>query len=317
MFCPNCGKQIDDVAKFCASCGCEIVKSEATAEIPCPPVVLDNLPGDDARAAVKKMAKGGLFLTAVILFTAAIFINLAINIGVSLTFDSALDSYYRLLAGIDSTALQMIEPVSSVLSSSMLVGVIVGNIPSFLLIFGLWMIFGSAAKKEKLCPSTAGFSICKGVNITNMVLVIIAYSLVILVSLILVIAGGVASTSSFDSEAGFAMLMVGGVLLVIFAFALVINIICFAKVLKTIKAVTTTIRTGVPVPYASRFVMVMCFIGGGLSAIGSLIAFNIGGMASAAASILFGIIIIQYRNQMKVLCDKGSADAEVTSETQA
>lgn len=311
MFCPNCGTQIEDTANFCPNCGSEISRNESSAEVITAPVKFEDAPKDDARAAVKNIAKSGLFVAGAILLTAGILINLLTSIGAWVTADSLLSYYHGLAEGFDADALQMMNAISSGVATGAVIGTIIGFIPWILNIIGIWITFGSAAKKENLCPSVAGLTICKGVAIADMVIVIVAMAIAILGSLLVLIAGAVGASVNADSEVGITYMIVGGVMFLIIALTLVYCIIYYVKLLKTIKAVRSTIETGIPTASVSRLIIFMCFFTGALNGIVSLISLSIGGMAVAAAYIIFGIILIKYKKQMTYLRDNGNFTAEV------
>ncbi len=298
MFCTKCGAQIDDSANFCVKCGSEISG-------------LANIPKEDARTVVKNTAKSGLFLAAAILFTVGILITTVTNIGMFATFDSLVANYYELFGGVGDVDLQMYSSIYSGIAIGGVIGTLIGSIPNIIMIIGIWMIFGGAAKKESPYPSTTGFALCKGVNIATMVMVIVAFSIIILASLILLIAGIVMAINAVEIEASIVLMIIGGLYCVIFSLALVFYIIYYAKVIKTIKAVTTTVKTGTPTAYVSRLVIFMCFFTGISNAITSLTMLSIGGMAIAAAFIIFGVILVKYRKQMTYLRDNGNFTAEV------
>lgn len=50
MFCPNCGKELNDNVKFCDACGTEIIKSQKPNADYVQPIILDEKPKNDGFA---------------------------------------------------------------------------------------------------------------------------------------------------------------------------------------------------------------------------------------------------------------------------
>ncbi len=228
------------------------------------------------------------------------------------------------LDALDYETEAMLSEIGSELGSAVLVGAVFGNVPNILILIGVWILFGTAVKKDNLCPSAAGLTLCKVASVINMVCVIVGLGLSILVALALMIAGaGGANTGDYYAYGstvtvwGTVIGIIFGVLFVILAGVLVFNIIYYVKLLRTIKTIRHTIETDVPRADVSRFITFMCFFSGCVSALSSLIIFDIGGMAYAAASIIFGVILIKYKKQMIYIRDKGNTTAEADAEIPA
>lgn len=328
MFCKNCGAQIDDSAKFCTECGCAVSTGVVSSQtdVSSVSVKIEETPAASARGEIKKIAKGGLFLTVAILLS----LGLLMTFGDALNFENYFDGLTEYLYAfdiIDYEMAEMFDEISAGLSSAVFMGTLTGNVPTILIVIGIWILFGTAVKKDSLCPSLSGLTLCKVASTIAMVCDIVGMGLLILTTLILAVVGiGVASNANQyayyyeDVEYGAAAAVGGGVVGVVFGIMflifcgiLVFNIIYYVKLLKTIKNVRYTMETGVAKADVSRFTTFMCFFSGCASGFLSLISVNLPGMVYAAVSIIFGVILVTYKNRMTKIIDSEKATVQGTA----
>ena len=292
MFCKDCGAELAQDSRFCPHCG-----SEQAIIPPAEPI---QSFADKVRSAAKKVGSSTAFLIATICLTfAQIFGLLYPFAGFTGTVLTAGHSLYKLASVID----------------------IIGMIPSILITLGLWITFFSCASR-KTKVNTSGLTMIFVVTLVQMVVSCLAL-LAACIPLAAMYSG--AYNLLLDKALVEAIVLaVGLILLIVFIFAL----IYYSKVCITISNIRSTLKTGVPNKKASRFVAILCYIGGGiliLSGIFSLLSSMIvplngyydetvtyelhseiflsaaTSLLTATAQIIFGALIFNYRRKMAVL----------------
>ena len=310
MLCKDCGGQLTPDARFCPHCG------NAQPETP-PAPEAEPCFADKVRATAKKLGSSTAFLIATICLT---FVHV-----IELFALMPTGGIFTMWGGI-IPELALKNPLASLESLSQITDII-SMIPGLLIVLGLWITFFScASRKSKV--NTAGLTTIFVVTLVQMVVSCLAL-LAALIPLAFAYTGADALADTLlladDDIVETIVLAAGLVILVLFAFVLIYNI----KICTTISNVRSTLKTGVPNRKASRFVAILCYIGGGICLLSgifwllsagattlesiyandaiagtlSYVAFlsAVTSLLTATAQILFGAMIFTYRRKMKAL----------------
>lgn len=275
MFCPECGSFTDDNARFCANCGAEFLHVEVPVPI-------------DITAKVKSIISSAGFLILCILFTLSIAVGCLYNV---FTADSAVNEFiYEFNAEAWRDGITLPEVDSSVSVAS----VIISNIPSILVVIGLWLMYTEARGQEN---RLTGIGLIKGVTVFYLVAVSIIAGIILLLGLIIIVPVMTAEPMA----AGIIIAV-----LVLFAGIMALMIVFYAKTLCLLNTVRNTIVTGQPSDRISVFVAVMCFIIGApmCMSVFSVITDPLSSLVSilmGASQVMFGMFILKYRTMMRDL----------------
>ena len=316
MFCKDCGGQLASDARFCPHCG--------SAQPETPPVevsVSDAEPcfADKVRDTTKKIGSSTAFLIATICLT---FVQLLGLLALMPTGD--IFAMYKGI--IPEFSVANGSPLSSLEALSQATDII-GMIPGILITLGLWITFFScASRKPKV--NTSGLTTIFVVSLIQLVFSCLAL-LAALIPMAAIYTGADALAEALfladDDIVETIILAASLIILVIFVFVL----IYYIKVCTTISNIRSTLKTGVPNKRASRFVAIMCYIGGGICLLSgifwllsagattlesvyadaaiagtlSYVAFlsAVTSLLTATAQILFGAMIFTYRRKMTAL----------------
>ena len=310
MFCPNCGTTHDEHSVFCIQCGSRLcaeppqpaqqpVPSEAAVQPPYSPVPSGgpaSVPVHPVIGEVRRLASSPLFLVAVIALTASAVLQV---------FSAALGGgmaewMSELMAELD---MDMPVMMASGLTASSVVGTLAGMIPQILVIIGLWITYASAADRRTPFMKSSGLSLVKGAVMAEMIVAMVILGLCVLAMILLMVLGAVGQSVedisyTADEEMALGMVtVVAGILLVILGGVIAFLAVYYAKIIKSVKAAVNTLNTGVPSSKVSVFVAVMCFIG----AAGNVFSVSLASLAAGVAQVLFGVLLIQYRDRMRGL----------------
>lgn len=288
MFCNKCGAQYADGASFCTTCGAQLtVARPSKPPLSSNPVI--NTVKKAGSSPLMLVSAIGFSLTVLIQFVMVFLFNPMFTALVREAIDEALmeypfvassEYYFNEILPIINTVMTTIEVVFIVLMAG-------GLIITGLILAGMWITYSSAANRRSDGMKTSGLTMIKCCAVFEMVIMII-FLLVILIGFML------ATVSIAQTGEGSIALLVLVISLIIIVGAGVLNLVYYAKVLKTINSVKNTIKTGVPSEKVSRFVAVMCFISAAFSLLS--LPFSIGQIAT---SICLGILIFKYRSDMQ------------------
>lgn len=337
MFCSRCGHANIDGAAFCQHCGAPVGAQQPPVYNTQPPTPAPSYqPGVPAQAApvyqpgvpvqaapvyqpmppqaighpvietVRSLILSPLFLVAVILFSASILLSVLGSFGLTEAMTGWMtDVFYEF--GMEA---ELDEITQTLMTDSMGVGTVVGalfgSIPSVLMALGMWMLYTSARNRQNLLINTGGLTLIKVLTIISLVSLGLVSALLLLM---LVIVWIVASGEMIADEA--LILSVGMIVVLVFlAVVLTLCILYYVKVIKTVGTIQKTLQTGVPSDRVSMFLIVMLFITGGNAVMssfslvlfgGSGLALMVASVAQGVASILFGVLLLQYRSRMREL----------------
>lgn len=313
MFCRMCGSQMGEDEKFCSNCGApasETPAAPAAPEVPVTPVAAPAPVAPVAPAPVAPVAgnpllkarSNPLYLAAVIcLSVAAVFQLINVFTTLSALFSYWNDSYYYVSEA--STTGAMVGATVSALGALTITAII---------LIGLWMVYASGVGQGKATSLTRGLKLVRGGVLAQMIYMIVILALVALVVLVMIIMGGNMSAYDFDDyyyydyrEVGGVIAAVGVVILLILAGVGALMIVFYVKARTAVGYALAEAQTGKATGAPSMFVPVMCFIIAGCTVLVMLANGSAGGgvavisnLATIAADILFGIVALQYRNQV-------------------
>lgn len=315
MFCRMCGSQMGEDEKFCSNCGAPASETPAAPvapEVPVTPVAAPAPVAPVAPAPVAPVAgnpllkarSNPLYLAAVIcLSVAAVFQLINVFTTLSALFSYWNDSYYYMSEASANGA--MVGATVSALGALTITAIILA---------GLWMVYASGVGQGKATSLTRGLKLVRGGVLAQMIYMIVILALVALVVLVMIIMGGSMSAYDFDDyyysysyrEAGGVIAAVGVVFLLILAGVGALMIVFYVKARTALGHALAEAQTGKATGAPSMFVPVMCFIIAGCTVL-LLLANNssagggiavVSNLATIAANILFGVVALQYRNQV-------------------
>ncbi len=285
MVCPNCGAVNADNNTFCEQCGAGLAQAQQPTAAYAP---------NPAVEAVKRLGASKLFLVAAILLSVTLLFN-CIN-----AIAGGDDAFAQITTAADQLGVG--DAFGALDQQPSVLGTLLGMLPSILIAVGVWMTYVAAANTTTSSMKTFGLTMIKVIMIISLVAICV---LTVIAEIFLAIAAGAISQLG-DSDA----MTVGGAILTIVQVALIpaiaLVIVYIALMLSTINKVKKTVTTGFAYYKASGFVAVMNF----LSALGALSgafggsAFQaIASLCSAAALVLFGILIFQYRSTLRPIAE--------------
>lgn len=312
MFCRQCGTEIGPNDKFCPGCGAILA---APAPAPVAGSYIAPAPGNP----LLKTGASPLFLIAVICASVSALlqvISLFVSIG---TMRDYVD--YMEWLGVDRDTIAVMNG-TQVVSIVVALGTLV--ITAILLI-GLWMTYAGSVGQGKLSRLATGLKLVRGGVLAQMIYMIVALAFLAIALLLLAILGGTlgsvidgyGSYYSYDyyeyqsAQAAASMVTVIGVVGLLLALGLgALMVIFYLKAHKAAGYALATAQTGVVAGAPSMYLIVMCFISGGLSLVAllMLLAFSfvaevtvlmvLSLLVAAVQPVLFGVVALQYRGRV-------------------
>ncbi len=285
MYCSQCGSYNADSSKFCTQCGSllqKTVKTDPVKVVPDPVRKVNEFgvvpgfgksketvkqkvnPKEVTFPAVKDVAMGGLFLTAIICYC----------IGILFTVIQMDDTAVALkLAGYKSGSVdtmiffQWICVLCNVVTAA-----------------GLWCTYGFARASEEIPMNTTGIKIIK---ISQIV-----YVIVNCINMFITISAAMDSLRVYGIEGDGILIFIA--LLVVAAIGTM-----WSMHVRAMNIATATMETGIPDSRISKTIAILLIVAGALSSFSLLTAFSLATLASAVSSILFGCVMLQYRSKME------------------
>lgn len=276
MFCKNCGAEMADTDKVCAGCGAPVEEAPAPAQVKTPPV---GGPLESVRA-------NPLYLAAVICMSVVAFFQL-----IGMLQGAGTGAMFAQL-GADS--LGAVTVLLSLVALA-ITGVIVA---------GLWLCWVSGLDGSKAHLMTLGLKLLWPGILAQLIYMGVVMGLAEIVLLIGAI--GVGSYADYGYGYGSVASAATGVMVVTFilvAAVLALMIVYYLKVLKVLKDAQASDATGKLVGVPSMFVVVVTFVLAGCQLLTLLTSGFAGGLnvlnslAGIGANVLFGIVMLQFRNE--------------------
>lgn len=286
MICVQCGTSIPDDLQFCPQCGArQAPPTYAPPAYPAParPAVAPAAPADKwNRHFVKSWRRFVTSIPALALLVCATLVQILGLFGVA---DSGLlGAAIGSIAGGDA-AKELGDLFASVS--------FIGMLPGIVTVVAMWMLYLDARTPGPRL-NTTGMKILKILQIVTLVGTCIALGIGLLLML------GLSGGASKSGLGGLSDLLGVGAWLVALVGAVVIAYNVF--VLKVIDAIKTTMETCNPNPTYAMILGVLQIVSGAISLISSFAGdFNFGTLLSVACTILYGVLLIQYKNLMEKL----------------
>lgn len=279
MICPRCGREIPDGTV----CPC----STGVPTAPNGPALSSN----PALNVLKTIGSSPLFLTAAILCSA----NLLLNIIISLSGGSTA-MLYQFSANLDIDP--SLYPYLNNSMASNAISEIIGMVPSILVVAAYWIHYATCKNQRTGNISTAGLTIWKVMDYIVLVLECILAVLVLVGAVLLLVAG--IGDSSYYIGAAIGLLLGGAV-----GFGLMIPyVICEIRVINHTKAVAAS---GIPDNYMPQYLIVMRYIAVVFGAIGGLVMLftsplaGLAAIANVVSTVLVTVSMSRYRGKMVML----------------
>lgn len=315
MFCPKCGSQNPDQARFCRDCGSPMQKPIKT---PAPPIRRNNVLN-----TITAMIGSPLFLVGAIAYSLTVLFNF-IQVFQNNPFNNIL-AFYQYA----SQNMSDFYNVYSTGSGIYILFSLLLQIPAFLILAGIWITFITSKTSQNGKPQTVGLTIIRVITIIQMVI----FCLIIFILEIGFIIGiaGINQARSAVYSYGYSGSDGGTTAMIIFLMFIIVIVAIFCilyyiKLFKTIGEMITSIQTAVPSDRISIYVAVISIIGGVFTVIGMFLSSIItaslaravhaytyfysgtglqplmilGSICSATAAIAFGIFLFSYRNRMRM-----------------
>ena len=279
MICSQCGNYVSDDLRFCPQCGARQVPQTYAPQAQ--PTAATAAPADKWRRHFMKSWRR--FATSTPALILLVCVTLTQILGLFGVADSGLlGAAIGSLGGVEKELGDLFASVS-----------FIGMIPGILTAVAMWMLYLDARTPGPRLNVT-GMTILKVLQIVTLVGTCIAFGISLL--LMLGLSGG-ASKSGLGGLSD--LLGVGAWLMaVVAAIVIAYNVL----VLKTISAIKTTMETCDPDSSFAMILGVFQIISGAVSLISSFAGdFSFGTLLRVACSVLYGWLLIQYKNLMEKL----------------
>ena len=279
MICTQCGNYVSDDLQFCPQCGTRQVPPAYAPQTN--PAAAPAAPADKwRRHFLKSWRRFATSTPALILILCATLIQILGLFGVA---DSGMLG--AAIGSLGGSAKELGDLFASVSLISM--------IPGILTVVAMWLLYLDARKPGPRLNVT-GMTILKVLQIVTLVGTCIACGIGLLLML------GLTGGASKSGLGGLSDILGVGAWLIAIVGAIAIGYQVI--VLKTISAIKTTMETCNPDPSFAMILGVFQIISGVVSLISSFIGdFSFGTLLSVACSILYGWLLIQYKNLMEKL----------------
>ena len=325
MYCTNCGRQNPDDAAFCAGCGEPMSKRSDELSNPIEPMTNSGFnqgysyggnaidPAPDGRAQgvleyIKTMLSSKLFLVLAILMSVSV--ALSIFVGVDMANGGAQRMFNELFENLQEEGMmngmdqELIDQVMD--SEAPQIGVQLPLMEIALLV-GVWVLYADARNKNSLYVNTRGMTTIRVVALIALVFSSIGCGFIVLLMPLMPLFASVAT--EVIGDVGFAVMI--WVFLLIAAAIAVFAIVYYALLHKSIKWIRNAMRCGIDSGKTSGFAAVMLIITGSIVALNSLSCMSylfvpfwpmmLKSLASGAWRIIAGVMLLQYKNKMKVI----------------
>lgn len=316
MYCSKCGKQSPEGTRFCQYCGQPMEGAQPPRGTPAAgyqqpyarPVQQGpaHSTGSPALDAIKRLGTSPAFLVAIIAYS----LYIVFYIASAVSGGGGLSALIRNLmsnplysSSADYAEFESIMGAYTMMGNISIVFSIVTAIPAILLCVGMWLMFFTSNDKSGAPMRTAGLSIIKVITIIQLVLICLSTFVIELIVILFTVSLG--SQSSYLGKSGSYVVGILVAVILLIAVCFICSILYQAKILKVLKTLKNNILTASSSDDISMYVIVFTFICGGCAVITSLMNFNllsfVSSMSNAVALIAFGVFLLNYRNQMRLV----------------
>ena len=286
MICPKCGRNVPDGAVCPCSMGAPALSSNPALHV------------------IKTVGSSGRFLAAAALMTAVPLLSIIGALFMQVDLSGLL--YYLYELDIDPEVLYLIMANTSRTS---LVSAVFATAPAILTAVALWLLYATCRDRQSGNISTAGLTICRVLAILSIILYCLLALLLVVVLVIVLIAAAAGGFDdlAYDSYGATVLVTFCAVALLVLAGVIALLICYQVCIVKTIGRIKATAMSGVPDNRVPGFLIGMNWFLGICSCISGLFALfssPVSGVASllgAAATILFAMLLSQYRSSMTML----------------
>lgn len=310
MFCPSCGSQLKENARFCVVCGKRVDDITAMSEkkpeyvptpaptpapapvyVPAPePVYTYKGPRYTSVSVVeevKNQCHSPLMIVLLVSFTMMVFMNflgiLAAGNDLSIFF---YDSMNNMLGDILYDVFDF-----SLDSNAAGFAAFALQLPSIVVCIGLWVVFFTSFDTRINMMSTAGFTIVKVVRTIFTVISVFCFGVYALFGFL----GCLASLRDGNLLMIFPIVLVGAVFFAVAAY--------FVKLGDTIDCFSYAAGSDYPADSVSKYVIVASFGIAGMLLMSVFMSGTVfpvlSGICGAVAFVMIGIVIIRYRRAME------------------
>jgi hypothetical protein len=193
---------------------------------------------------------------------------------------------------------EIIDSVQDIINVFTTAGALVMLIPTILIGIGMWLFYTASRSRDYGPMSTTGLTMIKVLTIINLVGLL-------LLPVVLTVLMAVGASAASEMDEGSVLIGIYIAMVIIFAIALVLPVLYFVFIIKTINEVKRTATAAVPSDKISGFVAVANYIIGGFLILSALSSDNVlpvlTNLVSGAFYIIMGIALFGYKKQMRML----------------
>ena len=286
MICTQCGNYVSDDLRFCPQCGARQAPAgyePQSYSVPGQPAAAPAAPADKwKRHFVKSWRRFVASIPALVLLICATLTQVLGLFGVA--DNGLLGAAIGSIAGDDA---------ARALGDAFAFTSFLGMIPGILTLVAMWMLYLDARTSGPRL-NTTGMMILKIMQIVTLVGTCIACGIGLLLML------GLTGSASKSGIGGLSELLGVGAWLIAIVGAIAI---CYqVLVLKTVSAIKTTMESCNPNPGFAMILGILQIVSGVISLISGFIGdFSFGTLLSVACTVLYGVLLIQYKNLMEKL----------------
>ena len=295
MFCSNCGTQNEDNVMFCRNCGTPLRQGGGANQMnPAAPVYRGGprQAGGQLVNALSELIQSPLYLVATIALTSQILLAVIAAVTGYSQLGQMLHTIMSNSGMQYSEYYYQIAPALNTLSAASVPSVLIGNLPTILIITALWIEFASAKSNTGML-STTGFTMIRVITIIRLIFICLGLAVAVIATFV-----GVAAASRYMEKGSGALIAISIILFAVVGFLVIFYQV---KILGMLGSAKDVIMIGTKTSQASLYVIVLTFIAGGFSCISAISALVTSGFlgflstaAAATASIAFGMLMLRF-----------------------
>ena len=194
MFCSNCGTQNEDNVMFCRNCGTPLRQGGGANQMnPAAPVYRGGprQAGGQLVNALSELIQSPLYLVATIALTSQILLAVIAAVTGYSQLGQMLHTIMSNSGMQYSEYYYQIAPALNTLSAASVPSVLIGNLPTILIITALWIEFASAKSNTGML-STTGFTMIRVITIIRLIFICLGLAVAVIATFV-----GVAAASRY------------------------------------------------------------------------------------------------------------------------